>query len=187
MMAYHTAMKTGQVVDAPAVGRAEFPDGIALQHDLFDPLPAEYEACSVIYADPPWRHGYDVFNERAGASAPEWSVFMRRVGEVIDSTPTPIVLCMGSTAMRYVPRPTVAYQTTLNGAKAILACWRVTVDNHATAESALDELCQRHDVIGDFCAGYGRTAIVARAHGKRFVVSDHNATCIGYMAGALAA
>lgn len=165
--------------------RADFPDGVALCHNLWLPLPAEYSECDVIYAEPPWRHGYDVFNDRAGTQDPPWPDFMRRVADVIAQRSCPVVITAGKGTLRFLQQPDACYETQLNGGDAMLLCYGLALENSETSESALHEICQRFSIIGDWCCGYGRTALIARQHGKRFVVSDHNATCVGYMAGAL--
>lgn len=63
---YHTALMGGTMYDREPIERVEFPDGVAMRHNLWEPLPQEFDQCDVWYAEPPWRAGYDRFNERAG-------------------------------------------------------------------------------------------------------------------------
>lgn len=186
MTAYHTALKAGRVEEAPPLDRADFQDGIALCHNIWQPIPAEYSQCDIVYAEPPWRHGYDVFNERAGTNDPPWPDFMRRIATIIRESKCPVVITSGKAALPYLDQPDNCYETQLNGADALLICYGVTLERYETSEFALNEICARFDCIGDWCCGYGLTAVMARRYGKRFVVSDHNATCVGYMATAMA-
>lgn len=179
---YHTALIGGAVVDAPPLQRVEFSDGVAFVHDLFQPIPAAYEACDAIYCEAPWRHGYDEFNRRAGWAGPSWVEFTRRLGEVAATSRAAVCLTAGRQAVPHLPTPDHIYDTSLNGAPALLVCYRLLLERPESAESALDEIATRYTCIGDWCCGYGRTVRAARRHGKRYVVSDHNATCIGYIA-----
>lgn len=180
--AYNTALANGEREASPAVEHASFIDGMAFQHDFFSGLPTSYRHCSVIYGEPPWRHGFDVFNKRAGVSEDRsWGDLMRIVGQAIESSDCAWVMPVGKQALRYMPSPDALHDSRLNGNEAYLACWRTEVYGHGTSIDALNEVCMRYGRIGDPFCGYGRTAWYARQHGKQFIVSDHDPYCIGFI------
>lgn len=182
MSAYHTALKGGTLEQAQPAYRAEFPDGIALQHDLWEPLPLEFACCDVLYADPPWRTGYNEFNRRADSTdGRTWRQFEARLIELCMDSPVPIVLVAGKEA-RSRHEEAGAYSTRLNGNEAVAICYGIELNDTVDSTTILHELAERFACIGDPMCGYGRTGAIAREHGKRFVLSDHNAQCIGYVA-----
>lgn len=181
-IAYHTALSHGQLEEAPACTYAEANGSVAMQHNIWDDLPPDFNACDVMFCEPPWRAGYDIFNERAGFQDPPWSEFMKRINTVINNVQVPIVVTAGKAALRYLTGYTATYPTSLNGASAYLVAWNLELSDTESAETAVQEVCRRFNVIGDWCCGYGRTAVYAKREGKRFVMSDHNAQCIGYIA-----
>lgn len=88
----------------------------------------------------------------------------------------------GREALKYHTEATATYPTLLNGAQALLICYRIELQSHDTNDHAIHELCTRFRNIGDWCAGYGHTAAIAREHGINWVASDHNGSCIAYIA-----
>lgn len=182
LVGYHTALAGGTELSAEPCDRVEFSDGVALCHNLWHPLPVEFAACDVWYAEPPYRSGYDVFNGRAGCVDPPWPVFQRRIGRLAEEAPVPVVLAIGRDAIRYHPGADGGLPVKHNGEPAWLVTYRALIGRPQTTDEAIHELMQRHECIGDFCAGYGRTGRIAREHGKRFVMSDHNPVCIGVIA-----
>lgn len=181
---YHSALdRHNAVLVAKPAQRAVFNDGVALVHDAFVPLPPDFDACTALYAEPPWRAGFDKFNGRADSvPAGTWQDLISGIAAQITADTRPWVVTAGREALRLYPEPDASYETYLYGGFALLLCYRITLSNTATADDARDEIARRFLCIGDFCAGYGTTIHSARKAGARFVVSDHNPTCIGAMA-----
>lgn len=181
---YHTALADGHEEQAEPLDRVEFSDGVALRHDVWDDLPPEFDACDVIYAEPPWPKGYAIFNERAEVQAPPWSEFQKRIAQhALRSLGrgVPTVLMAGNVALRHHPHAGYTREVVLNGNRVLAVCYGTTVES-SNAIDLIHELAERFDCIGDYCCGYGRTIGIVREHGKRFVASDHNARCIGFIA-----
>jgi hypothetical protein len=178
---YHTALSYAPELHADPIDRAEFPDGIALAHDAWSStLPAEFDACDVIWAEPPWPAGYAIFNERAKVTAPSWSEFHRHLARLCEQSSIPIALLGGARAVKLHPNATPT-PIRHNGDRVFAICYRLTIDPDVESVTIIHRLCEQFDTIGDFCCGYGRTGLIAREHGKRFVLSDHNAECIGVL------
>lgn len=182
--AYHTALKGGvNLDDYPALERADFPVGVALRWDVIhEPMPAEFSSCDVWYGEPPWKAGHEHFTARAGAKQQTWGELNARIGWMIRMADIPIVMTAGKAALKQLPDPDNVYDTDLNGNAALLVCWGTKLWNYGTAQDAIHDLADRFDCIGDMFAGYGRTASIATHYGKRWVMSDYNARCVGVMA-----
>lgn len=170
--------------------RERWSDGrsVAFRYDLTaGPLPAEYETCDVLYADLPWRSGYERYLARAGiTTGPSWQVFMDHVAGIIRDWHKPAVLVTGAHARSHLPpaaqelpvrmpvasrQPAIAY---VYGAGFVPA-WDGT-------DELLGYLAARFGRVGDFCAGYGWAARAFATAGGSFVASDANPRCIGYIA-----
>ena len=184
---YHSALKP-PVTDAPAVDRWEGLNVLAFVHDLMTAptLPAEYAKVEVLVADLPWQTGFKKFNERAGITETgrTYAAFMRRVREIVESTGVPTYLITGRHALPKLPTPDVILPMVLNQDEAVAIGYRPgseTDFEYGVAQEFLLALATRYRVAGDFCCGYGRTARTFLRQGKRAVVSDFNASCVGYI------
>lgn len=180
---YHSALF--EVTTARPVRRWEKGGNIALVHNVTQNLPREMDRCDVIYSDPPWQQGYDIFNQRAGikTSLP-YSTFIRILGTAIEASRKPAVLVLHMGAVKHLPSPTRVRHVIFSPHKcqAIAAEYGetgVTADN---TNDILAQLAERYQCVGDPCCGYGWTARAFAAAGKRFVCSDISAEAIGYLA-----
>jgi len=149
---------------------------------LLGPLPVEFEQCDVFYTDLPWRAGFKTFEKRAGKAGRVYQDFMRAVSlVVVQLRHKPIVLVAGKTEMRHLPACTMR-PTVLNGDDAVVALYgRLPKLDLTDSWSILDSLARHYQCVGDFCCGYGRAGRVFLRAGKRFVMSDYNAKCIGFI------
>lgn len=185
---YHSALSEPLV--ATPRERIQFPDGsLAFVHDLRKGIAPEWAACEVFYSDLPWRQGFAIFERRASSVKGEavdqnrtYRDFLGSVSEVVTLLKAPVILVTGRQSMSGLPQPTHAYHTYLNGAAAVAMVYRTELRDSSNELAILRELAARFNVGGDFCCGYGRTAKIFARAGKRFVVSDFNPACIGYMA-----
>jgi hypothetical protein len=185
MESYHSALKPSRPADP--IQAAHLARSWAFVHDIRDGLPSAYDLCDVFYTDLPWRDGFKVFEQRAGQLKADhhhrdYAQFLLAVSMVIHKMTRPLVIVTGKHALPYLPKPTNLYVTKLNGAPAAAFAYNLQLFHLADATDILDELAQRFECAGDFCCGYGRTAKAFHDRGKRFVVSDYNAMCIGHMA-----
>lgn len=181
---YHTALKSGHEEDAPPLNEFRLGDSIAFVHDVFDPTPDIYREVDAFYTEPPWPHGTKVFDERVGVTGRTWADLASRLESLIEETPAPVVIPLGKIALKRLPSPTVTYDVYMPhaGDRAIIACWRTVLDNPATTIDAARQLISQHNTIGDWFCGYGKTAELANEMGRRFIVSDYNPRCIGFIA-----
>lgn len=164
------------------------PDGsVAFIWDVFyGELPPEYSRCDVLYADLPWRTGFQTFNQRAGITdGRTYQQFMAAVSKIVVNANRPTVLISGKHALSHLPIPaqTEAVQMPGTHQDALAIFYNlVTGPNWHAIHGLLRQLARTYDCLGDFCCGYGNAPRVFAQHGKPFVASDINPTCIGYIA-----
>jgi hypothetical protein len=184
----------GQVEDAEPCDYWSDDRGlVAFVHDAFAPLPGEYQACDLLWVEPPWRRGFPVFEERAGSSNPgrSWSGLIYAMSRHLLALQVPTVIVSGLEGQRFLPVPGRVTSCRLHGAQAWLSLYHdverqaglgrlLTADLSTTA--TLELLADHFDCVGDSCCGYGQAGYAFARAGKRFVLSDFNANCIGYIA-----
>ena len=183
---YHTALSGGIVNNAPPVAHVAFSDGsVALRHDLFDgPLPDEYDACDLLYTEIIGPPGVSIFGKRAGVQdGRTYRDVVDRIGDVIRARKTPVALVGLKSAIERLPTPHLIAPVKLNKDAVIGAVYGLDVPKLPADNVALIRwLAHRYDRVGDFMCGYGLTGRIFREAGKAFVLSDYNASCIGYIA-----
>jgi len=185
--AYHTALKGERISAVPRM-RVESPAGVSFVHDLLGgPLPDEYAACDVFYADLPWPAGFAEFERRAGlAPGRSYGEFMAAVARIIRTIRKPVLLAAGKQALRHLASPAAVLSSKLNGAACVVIMFHANIQPACSDTVALlGWLAERYGCIGDFCCGYGRAGRIFAERGKRFVMSDYNPECIGYIGESL--
>jgi hypothetical protein len=182
MSAYHSALRHGRREYAAACERVEFRDGsVAFVANLADGLAAEYERCDVMYADAPFPAGLKEFERRAGTPAVAWTRLLNALVVGALRLDVPLVFSATTREVKGCPEPDGRWMGRLNGGVVDFWCYGVSV-KATDASDVIRELAVGHECIGDPLCGYGRSGRLFREAGKRFVMSDINATCIGYIA-----
>ena len=181
---YHTAYVAEQF-KLPALERADFPDGVAIRNDIMiGDLPNEFAKCDCLYSELPWRKGFYEFDKRAGIWGRDYSDFLAAVRRHIEAGNKPAVIVTGVHAVKRLA-PHMICETQLNGENMLALVWNMRVPVSGDTHRVLQTLTENFDCIGDFCCGYGGTGMAARRAGKQFVMSDHNGSCIRYVADKL--
>lgn len=181
---YHSALHA-PLASAP-LQRWEGHGSVALVHDAFNPLPAEFDRCDVLYAEPPWPRGFDVFKARVEAPVDlPYDAFVERLRDLAMTHAKPVVYVLAKSQLnKYAPD--FAVRCSLWGGDAYAGFYRcslgVPVIPDLTVEKLLGRLAERYDCIGDITAGYGNSGRIFAAAGKRFVLSDFDPRCIGKIA-----
>lgn len=189
---YYSALKGSATPDGcPKLSRYEGKYGVAFPYDIsVGVIPQEMEEADVLYSDLPWVGGYKKFLERAGVEgAPKYQTFLYAVRWAIEMAGKPAVMVTGKHAIQYLC-PESGRDIKLNGRDAVALLWgfgpeqqrRVEQEEEiVTAYDLLVWLAERFYCVGDFCCGNGRAGEVFAWFGKRYVMSDINARCIGYI------
>lgn len=183
---YHSALKGTKIEDAPPLDRFEINGSIGFVHDIFDPLPADFDKCDFFYSDPPYPAGMKIFDERVNISGRSYSDFADHISHFILTTNKPIVMSFSKTALKRYPKPEqiieVEFVHSKGGITTTLAVWHAHLGDIKSTDDAINTLLDSSECVGDMFCGYGRTAWLAHRRNKKFVVSDYNPTCIGYTA-----
>ena len=182
MSDYHTALGN-DVGRWPRLECHDGKHGVTYASDLNLGIPVVMYQADVWYSDLPWRDGYTKFADRAGVQqARPYSELLERLGKEIRENGPPTVLITGKHAIRHLIPEAVA-EATLNGGSAVACLWGFPAwEGVRDAEDILRELARAHNCVGDFCCGYGRAGRVFAQAGKRYVMSDLNPECVGYIA-----
>lgn len=181
---YHTALKHGKTTRYPPMQRFEVDGSIAFVHDVMTGiLPDEYKGCDVFYLEPPWRAGFDEFNRRAGKAYQfTYQDFLDALSRIISKITVPVFMTAGK-HWKLKVQPLQGRSIMLNGFEAVLLSFNVKQGCPGdTAEDCIEGLTTHFSRVGDFVCGYGRTGRIFMQNGRSFVMSDHNAECIGNIA-----
>jgi hypothetical protein len=167
----------------PDIERFEGRSGIAFRADLFGDLPGEYLKADVIYAEIPWKDGFTIFNERAQKNFDmRYEDLLSRVKAWVDALNKPTIILCGKLALRHLQPKEISF-TKIRGANALACLWNYpTWEGIKISDEIMRDLSQSFNTVGDFCCGYGRTGRAFVRANKRYILSDYNGECIGYIA-----
>lgn len=175
-------------VEVEPCQRWEGGGSLALVHDIMTgSLPVEFDSCDVLYADLPWRSGFNGYNTRAGVDdGRTYPAFMAAVSEVVRAQRRPVMLVTGRHALPLLPKPAQTLPVVMpvaNRQPALALAYNCVFrpDWEDTA-GLVARLATWYRRVGDFCCGYGQSARAFTAAGRHFVASDYNPECVGYIA-----
>jgi hypothetical protein len=181
---YHTALSNGNEGQYPAVARCTFDHGEAFQFDFAKHgFPPEFSKCDVLYGEPPWPAGYALFNDRAGVkTSMSYRDFCLNMETFILASGLPAFIVCGKIALKHYSRRSSLGTVNLRGADVPLVAYNYSLPSFPSIpsnETFLRYLAKRFECVGDWCCGYGFTGHVFAQEGKRSVLCDYNAKCIG--------
>lgn len=182
---YHSALSKGQLETAtPLEGPVQDDRGNwALVWDVNDRTPPDqFYECDLIYAEPSWPAGLAAFDERAGVETPGYAHYADSLRIIVEKLKKPTAMFISSRALRRMPMPDLTFDADLNGNLTPIAFWNGAFATGSSNKDIIRDFAKRHNRVGDFCCGYGTTGRLFSEAGKRFVMSDYNALCAGYVA-----
>lgn len=140
-----------------------------------------FKDCDVFYTDLAWKHGLYRFNEMAGVNV-GYKEYLFGVSNIIVKQSKPMFIVAGKTEGKHLPTPTATFPIVLNGGNAVVYVYNYSkgVCEKDTIQ-LLKRLAKEFNKVGDFCCGYGRSGRIFTDNGKKFVMSDYNKKCIGYI------
>lgn len=183
MTDYHSALDKTPREKYTATQRHIGKSGVAFQHDLILGFPIEMLEADVLYAEPPWREGFDTFAKLAGVSQKgNYLDLLEIINKGVNRAKKPACVITGKHAIKYYD-PHHAVPVILNGFEAFACLWNMEpfTEKYNTIELT-KKLASEYEVVGDFCCGYGRTGRIFTGLGKKYILSDFDAQCIGYIA-----
>lgn len=182
---YHSAMRATEYTSEKRQSYTGL-HGCAFAWDIAKGIPEQMagEQVDVIYTEPPWRQGYELFMKRA--EAPElmpWRGLICLLGKEVRRIGKPTAIVTTKTAVAALS-PDRVMRCNLNGfPDAVLCEWGdINLEADLTNEEVITRLAQRFRCVGDPCCGYGYAGQIFVRHGKRFVLSDVNPYCVGFIA-----
>ena len=184
---YHSALKKGSITyrNVNETLRANHPKGVMIKNDVMSQgLPIEFSNCDILYAEPPWSHGFHVFNKRVGVSGITYADFCEAIKKIILRWDKPIYLLLSQAMLKILPKPRELHDTILNEGDALLGVWNDSYSGSlVSTEYVCQELGRKYKTMGDFTCGYGDCVINFLSGGGRgFVASDYDGKCITVMA-----
>jgi hypothetical protein len=187
---YHSALQDD--LDLPELSFYESAGSTVFQHDLTAEIPEIFRTVDVIYSEPAWRAGYEVFQERSKpTTVSTFKVYLEAIKKFIATLNKPTFMIIGKHMLKALMPNDGYYEIMLNKWEAILGLWNideVTFDalnmegGLINNNNVIDFVVTRYNIIGDFSCGYGNVAASAVKNGKKFVCSDLNAKCVYYIA-----
>jgi len=155
----------------------------AFLQDITVGLPKIYSKCDILYSEPSWLRGYDIFKARAGEVVGTFQEYLLSISRIIRDSKIPVILLCGKQSLKKFPPHTSELPVMLNGYGETAYAWGIDISRYAvrTNEDLLGLLAWSYDCVGDFSCGYGVAGRIFREHGKKFVMSDINEKCITYI------
>ncbi|MBN1989408.1 MAG: hypothetical protein JW783_08435 [Bacteroidales bacterium] len=180
---YHSALKPelkelGSINFFESNGNKVFTADIATQGV---PL-CHYSDCDVFYSEPAWRDGYDKFATRANSQHSSYVAYVMNMARFVAHADKPVYMVLGTHVISEFPSPSFVQKIKLHGYTTNLCVWNGPRLNCETNYDAIAELAKIYSRVGDFNAGYGNTARIFLAAGKKFVCSDLNPKCVFFIA-----
>ena len=159
---------------------------VAFQCDASRGIPGIMKiAANVFYSETPWVSAWKKFHERAEVDpAATYREFLRKINADLSKIKKPAIIVSGMHAEKLLNSATAEGPVILNGVEVVAYCWRIRPwwKEAIKVERLLELLATRYHCLGDFCCGCGNSAKIFAQEGKRFIVSDINPHCIGYIA-----
>lgn len=183
VLEYHSALRQELAIDGE-LDYYEKDGSVVFKHDITNGCHDVFWRADVIYTEPAWQHGYEIFANRAGINQPKpYKEYLLAIKDVIETLSVPAYVVMGRHMVRIL-RPECTAELRLHGYKCLLGIYNADPINVPNNTAALQHVAQNPDYrcILDFCCGYGNTAAAALRAGKKFVCSDFNAKCVYYIA-----
>lgn len=146
-------------------------------------LTDRYTKCDFLYSEPPYPHGFKVFEKRAEKQANRtYDDFVSGLNKIIIKNKKPLFLVMGKILLKKVIKPNQVLKINLSIHNSLenLAVWNYDIkENIKSTDNLMNYFAKRFVCMGDFCCGYGRNVMqFIESGGKNFVASDIDAKCI---------
>ena len=177
---YHSALWSEMCLDNE-LDRYESDGNVVFRHDVLQLVHPDFYHADVVYIEPAWKDGYEVYAERAGCKEQSYDNYLIAIRRIIAALGIPAYSVIGKAMLKRLS-PDFTAPVKIHGYPCLLASWNAEPFVVKTNYDAADEVAKRYDRILDFCCGYGNTARSALRFGKSFVCSDFNGKCVYYVA-----
>ena len=180
---YHSALKRGRLADSTPCHRLVLPGVTAFAWDIFDGWHDDHLHGDALYMDIPWRAGFKVFEDRAGKEYGKRTHrdMLDQINRMLGDWDGIAVLTHGRDVADCLTGCEARFDSSLNGDPCLVSVWNASDSPGGPAEEVLAWLADRATILVDPMCGYGRTGRYAKMRRKPAILSDFNATCIGYI------
>ena len=160
-------------------------NSLVFQHDITKGLPDEYNDCDILYSEPSWLKGYEVFKNRANVDVGSYQSYLERLSDLTKGN-IPIVLVIGKMALKKMSQNYTKIPVKMNGYWETAYGWNLDLSkykiNKLNNYDLISLLANKFDRVGDMCCGYGNTGRIFKEKGKTFVMSDISKKVVYYVA-----
>lgn len=160
-----------------SIDRFESKGNIVFKHDLTLGIPNEYSKCDLIYCEPSWMKGYEIFSERAEKKAiGDYNRYLEVLSQ-ITYLKKPIAMILGKSALKKMnPNYISEVRIKLNGSPETIYGWNIDFAKYnakgITSFELAKRLSQDYNCVGDMSCGYGNVGKAFKENNKNFVMSD---------------
>mgnify|MGYP003538206388 CR=1 FL=1 len=156
-----------------------------LCHDIHNGYNDQFNKCDILYSEPAWRHGYDIFMSKAGYEKRSFEQYVTDICSFVKLSKKPAIIITGV-------KDSKLYQNNLkfedskiklkvHNCNAMALFYNIPAILVNDNIELLNIISKKFNNVGDFCAGYGNTADVFHKAGKNFVMSDVNPYYVSHM------
>jgi len=160
-------------------------DNIVMHHDIHNGYNTIYNKCDIIYSEPAWKHGYDIFMNKAGFKKINFNEYVNDICNFLLNAKKPAIIITGiNDSKLYIKNlqfKTHKIKLQVHNCNAMALFYNIspiTVNNNI---DLLNVISKNYNNVGDFCAGYGNTADIFYQANKNFVMSDVNPYFVSYI------
>ena len=150
-----------------------------IQHDLTEGTLPIFKKADVIYSEPAWQRGYELFKNRAQIkdSQNTFKKYLLSIKEAIEELKKPSFIVSGKHMLKTLS-PDHVTEIDLHGYKSYLSIWNHKPMSFKDNFACMDKLSEEFPCVLDFSCGYGITA----EYFNSWVLSDINKKCVYYVA-----
>jgi len=160
-------------------------NNIIMQHDIHNGYNELFNKCDILYSEPAWKHGYDIFMNNAGIKKNNFNQYVNDICNFIHYANKPSVIITGiNDSKLYIKNlqfKSIQIKLQIHNCNAMALFYNIEPIVQNNNIDLLNILSIRYNNIGDFCAGYGNTADIFYNKNKNFVMSDVNPYYVSYI------
>jgi hypothetical protein len=190
---YHTAIKSKNTTDVfienGFTGNLYTDQVTVLLHNIENGYLKEFDKCDVLYSNPAWKAGYEIFMNKANQALSDFNTYVKAICDFIDKSGSPAILIIGKADSKIYEKYLLdkdqikfinIYWETHN-AEAYVLAYKFGRLDFKTDIDIKQYISDTYNCVGDFCCGYGDVTNYFYKKGKSFVVSDINENCLAYI------
>jgi hypothetical protein len=173
---YHSAL-VDEISNLKELDYYQNEKSFAISHNITDGILFEYYKADVIYSEPAWRSGYNLFSSRANSKNNNYNLYLESMLKCIKELKKPSFIITGKHAINKL-NPDFVTEIKLHEYSSLLAIWNYEEIKFKNNSEAIEFISKKFNTVLDFNCGYGN----AISKFNNFIASDVNKKCIYYIA-----